>query len=106
MNEQEKKKSCNERVLQVDYGTFTPLVFSVYRGMVGRECNTSYSRLSQLISDKRNLLKSIAMNWIRTKVFSTLRKSSIFCLRGSRTDYGNASEFECDIDVSHEHAKI
>ena len=77
MNEQEKKKSCNERMLQVDYGTFTPLVFSGYRGMVGRECNTSYSRLSQLISDERNLLKSIAMNWIRTKVFSTLRKSSL-----------------------------
>ena len=54
MNEHEKKRSYNERVFQGDHGTFTPLVFSVY-GSMGRICNTFYSRLSQLISYKRNL---------------------------------------------------
>ena len=54
MNELKKKRSYNERVLEVDHGTFTPLVFSVY-GSMGRICNTFYSRLSQLISYKRNL---------------------------------------------------
>ena len=37
MNEQEKKRAYNERILQVDHGTFTPLVFSV-NGSMGREC--------------------------------------------------------------------
>ena len=105
MNEHEKKRSYNERVLQVVHGTFTSWVFSIYSSM-GRERNTCYSRLSQLISDKRNLLKSITMNWIRTKVCFALLKSSLLCLRGSRTVCRKVSEFECDIDVSIEHAKI
>ena len=45
MNEHEKKRSCNERVLQVDYGTFTRLLISIY-GSMRRECNMFYSRLS------------------------------------------------------------
>ena len=105
IKEQEKKRSYNERVLQVDHGTFTPLVLSIYRG-IGRECNTFHSRLSHLISDKRNLSKSITMNWIRTKVCFALQKSSLLCLQGYGTVSRKVSEFECDIDVSHEHAKI
>ena len=105
MNEHEKKGSYNERVLQVNQGTFRPLVFSIY-GSMGRECNMFYSRLSQLISDKRNLSKSMTMNWIRTKVCFALLKSSLLCLRGSRTVCRKVSDFECDINVSHEHAKI
>ena len=37
MHEQEKKRAYNERILQIDHGTFTPLVFSVNGSMV-REC--------------------------------------------------------------------
>ena len=73
INEQEKKRSHNEQVLHFDHGTFTHLVFSIY-GSIGRECNTFYSRLSQLISDNRNLSKTINMNWIRTKVCFALLK--------------------------------
>ena len=44
------------------------------------ECNTFYSRLSQLISEKKNLSKSTTMNWIRTKVCFILlnRVSSVY----------------------------
>ena len=45
MNEQEKKRACNERILQIDHGTFTPLVFSV-NGSMGRECQKLYLRLA------------------------------------------------------------
>ena len=38
-NEKEKKRQHNERVLQIEHGSFTPLVFSVYGGM-SRECST------------------------------------------------------------------
>ena len=37
MNKQEKKREYNERVLPIEHGTFTPLVFSIY-GIMGREC--------------------------------------------------------------------
>ena len=48
MNENEKKRAYNERVLQLDHGTFTPLVFSIY-GSKGRECHKFYSRSSDLL---------------------------------------------------------
>ena len=51
-NEKEKKRLYNERIMQVEYGTFTPLVMSATRGM-GRESSKFYSRLSELISEKR-----------------------------------------------------
>ena len=37
INEQEKKRSYNERALHFDHRTFTPLVFSVY-GSMESEC--------------------------------------------------------------------
>ena len=36
INEQEKKRVYNEKVLQIEHGTFAPFVFSVY-GSMGRE---------------------------------------------------------------------
>ena len=30
MNEQERKRTYNERILQIQHGTFTPYVFSIY----------------------------------------------------------------------------
>ena len=41
INENEKKREYNKRVLQVDHGTFTPLAFSVY-GSMGRGCQKIY----------------------------------------------------------------
>ena len=37
MNEQEKKRVYNERILQIDHGTFIPMVFSI-KDNIGREC--------------------------------------------------------------------
>ena len=41
-----EKRMYNERVLEVENATFTPLVFSVYGGMA-QECSVFYKRLSQ-----------------------------------------------------------
>ena len=76
INEKEKKRNYNERILQIDHGTFTPLVFSLYGGM-GRECKTFYSRLAELVSIKQNISKSVATNWIRTKICYALLKASL-----------------------------
>ena len=55
LNEQEKKRVYNKRILQVDHGTFTTLAFSINSNM-GREC--------QQIFEKRDLPQSISSNWI------------------------------------------
>ena len=62
INENEKKMTYIERVLQIDHGAFTLLVFSIY-GKMGRDCHKIYSRLSDLLSEKRNLPKSVVPNW-------------------------------------------
>ena len=104
INEQKKKQAYNERILQVDHRTFTLLGFSINDNM-GRECQEFYSRLVQLISEKRDLPQWISSNWIRTKVCFGLLKSSLLCLRALRTVYRKAAEFETDADVSHTAAK-
>ena len=44
-NEMEKKRHFNERILQVEQGNFSPLVFTI-DGSMGNECRAFYSRFS------------------------------------------------------------
>ena len=105
INEQKKKQAYNERILQVDHRTFTLLVFSI-NGNMGRECQEFHSRLVQLISEKRDLSQWISSNWIRTKVCFGLLKSSLLCLRRSRTVCRKTAEFEIEVNLSHTVAKM
>jgi hypothetical protein len=88
INEKEKKKQYNERILQVEHGSFTPLVMSATGGM-GRECHKFYSRLSEIIAEKRGQNYSIIASWIRRKISFSLINSIGLCLRGSRSVYKN-----------------
>ena len=63
INENEKKKQYNERVLQVKLGSFTPLVMSSNGGF-GRECGQFYSKLAERIAEKRKQPYSIISSWI------------------------------------------
>ena len=51
-HEDEKKRLYANRVLEVERGTFTPLLFTTTRGMAD-ECNCFHSRLVELISIKK-----------------------------------------------------
>ena len=83
LNEKEKKRNYNQRILEVEHGSFTPIVFTAMGGM-GRETKSFYKRLSELLSDKRNEQFSITTSWVRRKVIFALLRSVILCLRGSR----------------------
>ena len=52
INEREKKRQYNERILHVEHGSFTPLVMTALGGM-GREASKFYSPLSESIVEKR-----------------------------------------------------
>ena len=84
INEKEKKKQYNERILQVEHGSFTPLVMSASGGM-GRECSKFYARLSEMLAEKRNQNFSITSSWIRRKICFALMNSVCMCIRGSRS---------------------
>ena len=47
MNEQEKKRAYNDRILQIDHGTFIHLVFSINNSM-GRECEKFYLGIAKM----------------------------------------------------------
>ena len=52
LHENEKKRSYSRRVLDIEHGSFTPLVFTVTGGM-GPECLRFHSRLAELIANKK-----------------------------------------------------
>ena len=49
--EREKKRTYNERVIQVEKGSFTPIVVSTFGGM-GQEAEKFHKRMAKLISEK------------------------------------------------------
>ena len=100
-NENEKKRHYNERILNVDNGNFTPLVFSLYGGM-SRECKTFYGRLADMIAEKRKTPPSITSSWIRTKICLALLRASFLCIRGSRSVYKNVFDIGNDIVLDHQ----
>ena len=54
-------------------------------GEMGRECSAFHNTLVKKIAEKRQLHQSIVTNWIRTKISFALLKSTVICLRGSRS---------------------
>ena len=83
-NEQEKKRGYAERILQIEGGTFTPLVFTTSGGMA-KEAKAFYDSLAQLISDKKQEPRSYITAWLRTRLSFALVRTALLCLRGSRT---------------------
>ena len=84
--EREKRRAYEERVREIEHGSFTPLVFSATGGM-GTTATTAYKRLASLISEKHNQLYSTTLNWMRCRLSFSLIRSAIMCLRGSRSIY-------------------
>ena len=83
-NEKEKKWKYNERVMDVEHGSFTPIVMSAIGGM-GRESTKFFVRLSEIISEKRHEPYSLISAWIRRKLSFALINSVCVCIRGSRS---------------------
>ena len=84
MHENEKKRLYSRRVLDIEHGTFTPLVFTTTGGM-GNECLRYHSRLAELIAIKKGEQYAKTMSWIRSRISFALLRSALVCLRGSRT---------------------
>ena len=83
-HENEKKRLYSRRVLDIEHGTFTPLVFTTTGGM-GNECLRYHSRLAELIAIKKGEQYAKTMSWIRCRISFALLRSALVCLRGSRT---------------------
>ena len=71
-HENEKKREYAERVMAIEQGTFTPLVFPTTGGMTD-ECVKYHSRLAELVANKKGESYTSAISWIRAKVSFTKR---------------------------------
>ena len=54
--ENEKKRKYNRRIIERENGTFTPLIFTSNGGM-SRETSIFFSRIAEMICEKRNCTK-------------------------------------------------
>jgi len=68
---------------EVEHGSFILLVFSTSGGM-GRAATTTYKHLVRLISEKEFPI-FCGDGWLRCSLGFSLLRSSIMCIRGSRS---------------------
>ena len=88
-----KKRAYEQRIREVEHGSFTPLVFSASGGM-GNAARIFYKRLASLIADKSNSPYSITLAWLRTRLSFSLLRSAIQCIRGTRSSRGRPGRGE------------
>ena len=98
-NEQEKKRAYDERVRQIEHGCFSPLVFSTAGGM-GPIATVVYKRLASLIAMKLQKPYSQILRWIRCKLSFSLIRSTIRCLRGSRSSLHHPARHFTSLEAS------
>ena len=83
-HETEKKRQYNQRVIEVEHGTFTPLVFTT-SGAMGHECTIFHKALAEKTSVKSGEKYEDIMRYIRVKTSFLVLKATLLCLRGSRS---------------------
>jgi len=102
-HENEKKNAYNDRVIQVEHGSFTPLVFSTAGGE-SPECRKFHQRLASLLAAKRKEDYSETMTYIRRKIRFCLLRTTLISIRGYRKPKARPSArtplSETDISVS------
>ena len=82
-NENEKKRVYNQRVIEIEHGSFSPLVFTPYGG-TGREAERFMTEVAQKLAERKNMTYNTIIHWLRSKLSFNLLKSDVSCLRESR----------------------
>lgn len=86
-HQSQKKREYNERVIEVERASFTPLVFSSFGGM-SPECTTFHKNLAHLIAEKTSENYADVMSYIRRRIRFSLLRTTLIALRGERIKPG------------------
>ena len=89
-NELEKKRAYEQRIREIEHGSFSPLVFSAAGGM-GTIATVVYKRLASLLAEKQGRSYSSTLHWLRCRLNFSLLRSAITCIRGSRSIFSSDS---------------
>ncbi len=81
-NEMEKERAYDERVREIEHGSFSP--FSTSGGMA-TTATVVYKRIASMIAVKHNKPYSKTIHWIQCRLNFSLLRSAFMCIRGSRS---------------------
>ena len=84
IGEQKKNRQYKERCMKVENADFSPLVFTTDGGM-GPQAIFVMKRLCEFVADKTNHSLSQVVNHFRCRLSFALLRSSLICLRGTRS---------------------
>ena len=107
-HEKEKKRKYQKRVIDVEMGSFTPLVFGARMkewGM-GKECKLFLSNLADKLSRKNGESYASAISWFRTRTSFEILSSVHTCVRGSGSPFHKDADFLDDFSVNARNADI
>ena len=97
-HEQRKKAEYNRRVLDVEKGCFTPLVFSTTGGM-GLEAQTFFKRLAEKIAMRKDLPYPQVASFVRRRIRFDLVKTTLIALCGFRGKVNKDSQKISELDL-------
>ena len=103
--ELDRKRKYDERIREVENGTFSPLIFSSSGGM-GPSATVVFKRIATLLSEKRGHPYSHVLYWIRAKLCYSLLRSAVMCLRGSRSSYHRCNLTDLSIDLACAESRV
>ena len=95
-HEEENRKKYEQRVIQIEKCSFTPLVYSTTCGMAPKALEF-HKRLASLVAEERNERYEYVMGTMRTKLAFSLLKSVLLSLRGhkGKRNYAPATPMSC-----------
>ena len=82
-HEKLKKTKYNQRVLQVEHATFTPVVFSTTGG-AGQEAKKLVKKIAEKTTRKTGQSYADVMKFLRTRLRFDLLRTTTIALRGAR----------------------
>ena len=102
-----KRRSYEQRVREVEHGSFTPLVFSATGGMAPA-ATIAYKRLASLLADKRQQTYNKTISWLRCSLSFSLVRSAVSCLRGARSSFHHPfrSDANVPLDVAISEGRV
>ena len=82
-HEKEKMRKYNSRVITVERGSFTPLIYTTFGGW-GPQSTRYHKRLSEKIASKRNEEYHHVLSHMRVRIRFSLLRSTLIAVRGER----------------------
>ncbi len=102
------KKPCayEQRLLEVEHATFTPLVFPLLGGWLGRQLHFTNGLPPCSLRSGTMHPYSATLCWVRSRLAFSLLRSSIQCIRGARSSIGHAVKSSAPVDLVNAEAQL